>query len=143
MKAPLSRRSLLVGLGGGIAATSLVWSMGGFGRWRTETLASAPVASRAYVDHEGWFLTVEDKSKLLATAKIKHLDNTNLPGGDIANKVVIDEMDCALWCLMDPRCKSFAFTKPGPDVGKPNVCWIKESVPGPVASEFHISGILE
>lgn len=143
MKAPLSRRSLLIGLGGGLAATSIVWAIGGFDLWHEGPRADAPAASATYIDHDGWLLTVDDKTKLLATAKIRQLDSTNLPGGDIGNKVVTDLSACALWCVTDPRCRSFAFTKPVSGVGRPNTCWIKDSVPDAVASAVHISGIVE
>ena len=143
MKTAISRRSLLIGLGGGLAVSSIAWSIGGFNLSGTGRQAVVPAASDLYVDHEGWLLTVDDKAKVVASANIRQLDNTNLPGGDIGNRVVADVSACALWCMLDSRCKSFVFTKPAPEVGRPNMCWIKDSVPEAVPSEFHVAGIVE
>jgi hypothetical protein len=143
MKGRISRRSLLLGLGGGLAATSIAWSIGGLDLWRTGRREDAPAANSTYIDHDGWMLTIEDKPKLLGVAKIRHLDNTNLPGSDIGSRVVTDLSACALWCVTDPRCRSFAYTKTVADADRPNTCWIKNSVPEAMASELFISGIIE
>ena len=145
MTAPISRRTLLIGLGGGLAATSIVWSIGGFNLWPSGSRPDAPaVASDRYVDYQGWVLTVEDKAKLLAAVTFKRLDNTNLAGQDIGNHPVADVSSCALWCLMESRCQSFAFLKPDPREGdKPSMCWIKSSVPDALPSDQFISGIVD
>ena len=143
MKPSISRRSLLIGLGGGLAATSIVWTLGGFDVWLDERRASPDPARTTYVDHEGWLLTVDDKKKLLSTATIKHLDNTNLPGSDIDSRVVTDLEACTLWCVTEPECRSFAFARTVSGRGRPNTCWIKDSVPEAVPLEGYASGILE
>ena len=144
MTAPISRRALLFGLGGGLAATSIVWSMGGCNLWQTSRRPDAPAAaSDRHVDYEGWVLTPEDKVKLLAAASFKQLDNTNLPGEDIGNHPVASVSECALWCLMESKCQSFAYLKPDPPGGtRPSMCWIKSSVPGALPSDQFISGIV-
>jgi hypothetical protein len=145
MTAPISRRALLFGLGGGLAATSIVWSLGGFNLWQAGRGPGAPPAARdTYVDYEGWVLTVEDKAKLLAAATFKRLDNTNLAGQDIGNHPVADVSACALWCLMESRCQSFAFLKPNPpESDRPSMCWIKASVPDAIPSAEFVSGIVD
>jgi hypothetical protein len=145
MTVPISRRALLIGLGGGLTATSIVWSVGGFNLWQSGRRSGAPdVTSERYVDYQGWVLTVEDKAKLLAATTFKQLDNTNLAGQDIGNHPVDDVSACALWCLMESRCQSFAFLKPDPREGvKPSMCWIKSSVPEAIASDLFTSGIVE
>ena len=145
MTAPISRRALLIGLGGGLAATSIAWSIGGFNLWQSGGRPDAPaVASDRYVDYQGWVLTVKDKEKLLAAATFKRLDNTNLAGQDIGNHPVADVSECALWCLMESRCQSFAFLKPDPREGdKPSMCWIKSSVPDALPADQFISGIVD
>ena len=145
MTAPISRRALLVGLGGGLAVTSIVWSIGGCNLWQAGRRPDAPAAaSDRYVDYEGWILTPKDKTKLLAAVTFKQLDNTNLAGEDIGNHPVASVTECALWCQMEPKCQSFAYVKPVPPVGgAPSMCWIKSSVPGAIPSDQFISGIVD
>jgi hypothetical protein len=68
---------------------------------------------------------------------------TNLPGSDIASRTVADADACALWCVTDPRCRSFSFSVPLPGRARPNTCWIKDSVPEPESTEDYHSGIVE
>jgi hypothetical protein len=145
MTVPISRRALLLGLGGGLAATSIVWNLGGCNLWQDGRRPNArAVASDRHVDYQGWMLTVEDKAKLLAAATFRRLDNTNLAGQDIGNQPVADVSACALWCLMESRCQSFAFLKPDPrESGRPSMCWIKSSVPDALPTDRFISGIVD
>jgi hypothetical protein len=118
--------------------------MGGLGLLHAAQQPAAPAAiTGKYVDYEGWILTAEEKVKLLASAKFKRLDNTNLPGQDMGSHPVADEASCAVWCLMESKCQSFAFAKPDPPGrGRPSMCWIKSSVPSAIPSNQFISGIV-
>jgi hypothetical protein len=141
---PISRRLFVIGLGGSLAATSMLWGLGGLDWWSPESRMDTPLPTNTYVDHEGWFLTVEDKARLLGAANVRTLENTNLPGADIGNKIVSDVSACASWCLLEASCRSFTYTKADhPEPRRRGVCWIKGSTPDAVTSEFHISGILE
>jgi hypothetical protein len=132
-----------VTMAGGLGALFVLCAAGCADTSRNDQQESVPVSTLAPVDHGGWMLTAEDASKLVATSKIKQLDHTNLAGGDIGSRVVADVSACALWCLLEPDCRSFAFAKPGPAISRPNTCWIKSSVPAATPSEFHTSGIVE
>src|SRR5687768_12928795 len=80
------------------------------------------------VDYQGWMLTAADKDKLTARRRIRQMEDTDLPGGDMASRVVGDASACAAWCLSEPNCRSFTYAKPQhPDAVKRNTCWIKAS----------------
>jgi len=144
MNAPISRRSLLIGLGGGLAATSIVWSLGRFDLWQGPQPDIRVVRPLTYVDHAGWLLSAEDKEKLTANVRFKQLDNTNLAGADIASRPVANMSACASWCTMESRCRSFAYLKPRhADPDRPSTCWIKSSIPDALPSDEFISGIVE
>jgi hypothetical protein len=100
-------------------------------------------AGTSYVDHEGWMLTPDDRTRLLATATFRQLEDTNLPGSDIASRVVTDLDACALWCVTEPTCRSFVFLQSTSARGRPNTCWVKDAVPEPAPLEGYISGIRE
>jgi hypothetical protein len=117
--------------------------MGGFDLGQAGRRPPAPaVASDRYVDYEGWVLTPDDKAKLLAAATFRQLDNVNLAGQDIGSHAVADLSECALWCLMERRCQSFAFLKPDPPGSGPSMCWIKSAVPDALPSDQFVSGIV-
>ena len=120
----------------------MIWSLGRLDFWHARPRTN--IASQTYVDHAGWLLSVEDKDKLLATVTVKQLDNTNLAGGgDIASLSMSDVSACALWCVMESRCLSFAYLKPGDiDDGAASTCWIKSSVPDALPDALFISGIV-
>jgi hypothetical protein len=70
---PVSRRSFFTGLGGGVAASALVW-----GAWRYRSRAAAtvgqgeyPILDRNYVEYGGWILTRIEKERMLAEGVFK------------------------------------------------------------------------
>jgi hypothetical protein len=68
--------------------------------------------------------------------------NSDRPGGDYLNAPVPsgDPEDCALMCERDRRCRAWSFSYPtDPAIGA--VCWLKSTVPAPVADNCCVSGV--
>ena len=146
MGTTVSRRALLIALGGGLATS--VWC--GFDRFYPWPILVGPPGNSGrsccdYVDYQGWLLTTTDKETLIARRQIRQIEDTDLPGGDVANKVVADASACASWCLSESRCRSFTFAKPQhPVAARRNMCWIKGSNQlRAVASPSYTSGVVE
>jgi hypothetical protein len=68
--------------------------------------------------------------------------NFDRPGGDYANVTIPsgDPAACALMCERDRRCQSWSFAYPNGGVGSA-ACWLKSSVPSPVANNLSVSGV--
>ena len=62
----ISRRTFVMGFGGGAASASLVWGLWGFRRWPQTPGEEHPVIARccAYAEYDGWLVTTEDKRRL-------------------------------------------------------------------------------
>ena len=62
----ISRRTFVMGFGGGAASASLVWGLWGFRRWPQTPSEEHPVIARccAYAEYDGWLVTIEDKRRL-------------------------------------------------------------------------------
>jgi hypothetical protein len=71
------------------------------------------------------------------------LPNTNLPGRDMRSIRMqgTDPTECAKTCLDNPKCKAWAWVRPGRQAKQAN-CWIKSEVPRSVASEYCVSGVM-
>jgi len=146
MGTTVSRRALLIALGGGLATSVLC----GFERFYPWPILVEPTENSGrpccdYVDHQGWLLTTTDKERLTLQRQIRQIEDTDLPGGDVANKVVTDASACAAWCLSESRCRSFTFAKPEhPVAASRNMCWIKGSNRlGAVANRSYTSGVVD
>ena len=138
---PLSRRSFLLGLGGGAASALVVaWTV-----WRTPAPAGIiehPVpACCAFADYSGWIVTVADKEKLTATTRFTRLEHTVYEGGDIADSEQDDVEACAAWCAGVPECQAFSYagtSHQNPDLR--NRCWLKDTSAIVAESPVHTSG---
>ena len=62
----ISRRTFVMGFGGGAASAALVWGLWGFRRWpRTLGEERSLIAGCcAYAEYDGWLVTTEDKRRL-------------------------------------------------------------------------------
>lgn len=64
------------------------------------------------------------------------------PGGDIwSGNMVGNQEECHRWCTRDLRCRSFTWVRPGIQ-GPSARCWIKNTVPAPVANGCCVSGVV-
>jgi hypothetical protein len=66
-------------------------------------------------------------------------DNTDRPGGDVANAPSSSPQACLQQCRADKRCKSWTYARPGAQGGG-GVCYLKGSIPNAVANGCCISG---
>jgi 1-phosphatidylinositol phosphodiesterase len=68
--------------------------------------------------------------------------NVNRPGGDIANFDLPEARPhlCREACMRDGRCLAFTYVNPGVQGPRPR-CWLKGSVPPPVADGCCTSGV--
>jgi hypothetical protein len=147
MTKKLSRRAFVFTVGGGLAGLSLAWSLGGVNR--LERLLRLPEPARggccAPADYQGWMVTPTDKEKLILGRSLTILEDTDLPGRDIASGQVSGVEECESWCLSEEGCLSFTYAKPDhPDPAKRDTCWIKDSdsirtLPSP----FYVSGVVD
>ena len=62
----ISRRTFVMGVGGGAASATLVWGLWGFRRWPRTPGEKHPVIAGccAYAEYDGWLVTTEDKRRL-------------------------------------------------------------------------------
>ena len=62
----ISRRTFVMGVGGGAASATLVWGLWGFRRWPRTPGEKHPVivGCCAYAEYDGWLVTTEDKRRL-------------------------------------------------------------------------------
>jgi hypothetical protein len=54
--------------------------------------------------------------------------DTNLFGGDYANRIMTSAQQCQQVCMGESRCKAWTWVRPGVQ-GPSAVCWLKQSVP--------------
>ena len=62
----ISRRTFVMGFGGGAASAALVWGLWDFRRWPRTPGEEHPVIAGccAYAEYDGWLVTTEDKRRL-------------------------------------------------------------------------------
>ena len=62
----ISRRTFVMGVGGGAASATLVWGLWGFRRWPRTPDEEHPVIAGccAYAEYDGWLVTTKDKRRL-------------------------------------------------------------------------------
>lgn len=65
----------------------------------------------------------------------------NLPGSDIRSLPAASPSDCRIACVNEPACRAWTYVYPGIQ-GPSGMCWLKSSVPTPVASGCCLSGRL-
>src|SRR5579862_4911744 len=105
----ISRRALLISLGGGVASVSLA-----FGLWKyapqTASADQYPVMTGDhYVDYSGWIVKPADKEKLTAAGSLHLLENTVLTGEDLFGRTMASAEACETWCLQEPDCQGFSY----------------------------------
>jgi len=125
----ISRRGLLLGLGGGVASASIAWVLGLPGLWAGRAVDPYPVdPCCGYADYAGWLVTTKDKERLMARASMPTLEGVRLEGGDIASQHVNDVDECAGWCLIHPDCQGFSYAHADhPKADERNRCSLKQS----------------
>ena len=62
----ISRRTFVMGFGGGAASATLLWGLWEFRRWPRMPGKERPVIAEccAYAEYDGWLVTTEDKRRL-------------------------------------------------------------------------------
>ena len=67
----------MVGIGGAVASTVLVWGPWALMRRPRGSGGHHPIieGDGAYVDHDGWLVTTADKDRLPVTLKVRWVDN--------------------------------------------------------------------
>jgi hypothetical protein len=144
MGMPVSRRTFLLGFGGGIASASVVWAAWKYHLWPHAAVAERYAVSACckYVDYAGWLVTKADKDRLTLAGSIPVLDGTLLEGRPLADGVASNVEACESWCLREPDCQGFSYGKPShPDPHMQSRCWLKRtSELSPVSDPRFISG---
>src|SRR5450755_829613 len=97
----ISRRALLISLGGGVASVSLA-----FGLWkytpRTVAHDQYPVMTGdVHTDYSGWIVTPADKKKLTAAGSLQLFEKTVLSGEDLFGRTMASAEACETWCLQE------------------------------------------
>ena len=85
----ISRRTFMVGIGGAVASTVLVWGPWALMRRPLGSGGHHPIieGDGAYVDHDGWLVTTADKERMPAT-----LDNTDARVGAVIKVRWVDNL---------------------------------------------------
>lgn len=78
-----------------------------------------------------------------APDRFRRLSRFDLPGSDIANFATASDRgrSCAVACARNGACRAFTWTQPGSQQAEA-WCWLKNSVPQPVANGKFVSGIV-